>query len=215
MTPIRRMSVFGLAVLLAAATAAADTTTTTREVLSPSVESADTARAAQLPELQAAPDSGVSVVPPRATVDTTRTHAEAIDTLNRGASPNLMVAKCREMDVALRKWGQGTDTVAKLLREVQREEWELRRIWPPGPIDDVNAPAPAVPHGYGRAASGGLIDRGRPEPCYDPPCLKGCVGDFVVVFNPTGSGRARLLAAHRARVNRLVRRVNRAILAAP
>jgi hypothetical protein len=197
------------ALLLLAAMAAADATATTQEVPSPSAEPADT--------LRAAPDSGAAIVPSLAAVDTFPTHAEAIDTLDRGASPNQMIAKCREMDAALRACGQAGDSVARLLHEVQQEESELRRIWPPDVSLFISGPLLGLPGWPVRNFFIRPIYPGRDTGSLDEACnailggLSCCTPIPMPAVVATRWERTGLMAKHRVRVNKLVRRNNRII----
>jgi hypothetical protein len=198
--------------VLLAAMAAADTTSITREAASPPAESTDTPGAA--------PDSGAATMRLPRAADTLETRAEAIDTLARGASPDQMIAKCREMDAALRESEQGSDSIAELLHEVHEEESELRRIWPPG-VSFFSGPLLGLPGWAGGSLFGytvypkpdtASIDEACSAILGNPAC---CAPTPVRVTAVPRQRRTGLMAKHRIRVNNLVRRVNRSVLAAP
>ena len=164
-----------------------------------------------------------------AAADTALTARESVpggimDTLVGAVSPAGMAMKCREMNEALSESGRDDRTVAGLVREVNREREALRtlrlmpvktclsamaggslggllcaligipvglRIWAGGPNDNLLVLVPMVGCGVG-----------------------GTIGAAIGVATDVADNR-RILARHRSLINDLVRRVNRAVVAAP
>jgi len=238
-TAIRRTSVLGLALLLAVATAAADTVITAQEVISCWVVSADTNLVRlKLPEggirmlytrdvyeIRLSDSSRVAELTAqlpqvRITLDPAR-HAGALDTLSRNASPTEMAARCREMETSLLDCGRSNEAVVGLLREVRREEAELRGIWPQETNCLVSGPITGLLVGLVGALIGEAIaPTTETEFCLSPGggfvgCPVGCAVGFVTGVAVSKWRRVSLIAEHRVRLNDLVRRVNRAIASPP
>jgi hypothetical protein len=121
------------------------------------------------------------------------------------------------MDAALRKCGQAGDSVAELLHEVQEEELELRRTWPPDMSHFIGGPQLGLPVWPVRNLFSRPVLPGRDEGSVQKvvEAILGCLGccnpvPVPVVVN-TRWERTGLMAKHRVRVNKLVRRANRII----
>ncbi len=196
--------------------------------------------AARLPLVRVVVDSGQDVCPPALRIrellllrlgraretyakDPNR-NPDVVGTLTPNASRAEIEARCRDMTIVLCECGRSNKTVAGLLREVSHEANALRRDW--------FHLGTCCLYGTLGGALGGLIGASigegiNPTP-YDPGgpgypghgILWGCpvgiaVGSGIAMTVAT-SLRARILTEqHRCRVNELIIRVNRAIVAAP
>jgi len=235
-TAVSRLSVLGLAVLLAAATAAADVVITADEVIPCSVVLADTdfvrlklpqggirmLCARGVSEIHLTDSSRVAEMGARLRGIKVTWHADVLGTLARNASPAEMAARCREMDAALDECGRKDDTVAGLLREVNREAEALQGLLP------RPAMAICVPCGCLLGMAVGTFVGAAVAPTevagFDADgffrssgigCGAGAVlGAGTGMAISTGYG-AYQVARHRDRVNDLVRRVNRAVASQP
>jgi len=238
MTAIHRTSVLRLALLLAAATAAADTVITAKEAISCWVESADSnfvrlklpeggirmLHTRDVREVRLSDSSRVSELTNRLSqVRITRNrarHAGYLDTLARNASPTEMAALYREMKDALLDCPRGSETVVGLVRELHREEAELRTLWPQAASYLVSGPCAGGLLGAVGGAIGDAIYPGNPMTFCDPGggivgCPVGCIVGYPVGVAIGRWRRASLIAENRVRVNNLVRRVNRVIASPP
>ncbi len=193
------------------------------------------------PQVAPSPDSTRPVPAPVAATDLPL-YASVVDTLVRGATPDAMAAKCREMDAALRGCGRNAPTVFDLLRQVNNEQEAIRGIWAPWRTKLCVASCGGVVGGGGGCAGFGVGEDIRPTEVYsdcvgfgpDQHCPSSCevvwgggpVGAIVglvagsLVGSLTGAAigagwRAVLVNRHRTQVNALVRRVNLAIASAP
>jgi hypothetical protein len=243
MTAIRWKSVLGLAVLLAAATAAADTVVTAAEVISCRVVSADTnfvhlklpqggirmLSTRDVREIRLSDSSRVAELAARLPGARVTWHADVLDTLARNASPAEMAGRCRDMDAALRECGRSNRTAARLLREVNREAVELAKT-PPKSASYLWGIACCGLLGGSIAVVGGVEFPQRFPLVGQETSWKilrdvGCgvlAGTGVGIIpsllcGPTVGEAMRTseIRRHRARVNDLVRRVNRVIATVP
>jgi hypothetical protein len=201
--------------------------------------------AAQLPQVRVTVDSGQPIPPRdvrahemlRLRMDRAREaragglaeYAETLDTLSLGASPGEMSWRCREMRAVLRECGRSNRTVARLLREVNGEAEELAKT-PPKSASYFWGIACCGLLGGSIAVVGGvefpqrfpLVGQETPwEILRDVGCgvLVGAAVGVIpsLLCGPTvgKAMRASEIKQHRARVNDLVRRVNRAVVAEP
>jgi hypothetical protein len=158
-------------------------------------------------------------------------YTDVVETLAVEASPAIMATRCLEMDAVLRHCGRSDDTVATLTREVDREAEGLRGFHP-GDATCLSVGCGGLLGGAGGSIigwsmvpeeeAGGLI-----------PSLEwwnrnharvlaagigagvGLVAGSLVGLAVSKELRASRIASHRARVNDLVRRVNRAVASVP
>jgi hypothetical protein len=228
-----------LAVLLAAATAAADVVVTDKEVIKCHVISCDTIslrlempsggtrtfytrdiREIHLSDSGRVAELADRLPQVRITQDSVR-RAGPLDAEFQNATPEEMVAKCRELYGVLLASGQNTDTIAVLLRDVEREEQALRRIWPsaaalclPGILGGIPLGILGAAIGFRAFQNAGHEDCGPCLGCAEGGVLGGAVGSALGAILGADA-RRRTIVAHRERVNTLVRRVNRAIATAP
>ena len=192
------------------------------------------------PQVAPSPDSARPVPAPVVPADLP-CHAGVVDTLARGASPDAMAAKCREMDAALRGCGRNATTVFDLLRQVNNEQEALRRIWPQvGPAFCI-AGCISLSAVGGGCAGFGVGEDIRPTEVYSD-CIIGPESDFptncdvvwgggpvgaivgLVAGSLAGSlggaaigagWRAVLFNRHRGQVNALIRKVSMVTTPAP
>jgi hypothetical protein len=161
-----------------------------------------------------------------------RWYSVVVETLAANASPARMAARCLEINAVLRHCGRGDDTVAGLTSEVDHEAAELRGLGS-GKATCVSA----MWGGLLGGAGGSIIGWNAGPPVGDEPgtmagCLQegfnayaasirgliGCgvglaAGSLVGLAVSHGLRESRL-ASHRARVNELIHRVNRAMMPA-
>ena len=147
-------------------------------------------------------------------------YTDVVDTIALNASPDELAARCRDMDIVLRECRRSDETIAELLRDVNREQGAIRGIRPGLMTYCLYGTLGGVPCGL----IGGLIGEGSdPEPmeCYTwrypvGGAAVGCVAGTVIGMALGASMRANALTKqHRSRVNDLIRRVNRAVVALP
>ena len=148
---------------------------------------------------------------------------DVVDTLPLRTSPAEMVARCRDMDIALCERGQDDRAVAGLRREVLSEQAALRRIWPQQGTCCLSG---MLGGGLGVIVGGALGLVVVQPVIYGDPVFWDCGGGPVgaVVGCAVGSAvgvaidladNGLILARHRDHVNDLVRRVNRAVSSQP
>jgi hypothetical protein len=146
--------------------------------------------------------------------------AGGIDTLPENASQAQMVARCLNLNAALLECGRSDDTIAELLRDVNREAEALRALRPQQPTS-LYAPRGGLLGMVLGTALGSALDPPEPlnlfngENLHLTTCSCGCAAGGVLGYlagMTLGAGRRdNLLAKHRSLLNDLIRRVNRAI----
>jgi hypothetical protein len=148
-------------------------------------------------------------------------HGAIIDTLPRSASPAEMTARCRDMDFVLRECGRSDETVAGLLREVNREAEALRRNGLHSGTCCISGACGGLLGGIigvlvvlAYDPSGGSFDYAS-QGALIPPAA-GCVlGSAIGATLGTSLRTESLTRQRRSRVSDLIRRVNRAVVAEP
>ena len=165
----------------------------------------------QLPPASATQDSSQPTPQPPAPATSLPYRPMVVDSMPRKVSPAAMAAKCRDMKVVLRDCGRRNDTVFDLVRDIDKEQKELRRIWP-----EVETYSGIYVTVAGLAGCGiGSLIAFASNPCGANPAgpVVGCVAGSLAGAAFGARRGAKLVADHRGRVNDLVRRVN--IAAAP
>ena len=187
----------------------------------------------RLPQSRVVPDPGGPVPPPatralemlrvrlerlrRARAEGLPWNTDILDTLERGAALSEIEARCRQISTVLLECGRGDQVIAELLRESNREEEALHRIWPAAVTSLVGAPLGALPGAYIGAVIGDLIQPPPSQGCQaaNGGAIVGCpVGCLLGAGIGAGIGmqlRKNTIAWHRNRVNALIFKINYAL----
>jgi hypothetical protein len=143
-----------------------------------------------------------------------------IDTLPLRTEPVEMTARCRDMETALRDCGRNDRAVAALQRNVRHEKEELRAILPPLATPIIHGPCLGLLLGVvgfwaGNTIYPKVLTSGASWPVGCPVgavvgCPVGCAVGYLGGVAISKWRRVGLITEHRAAVNSLVRRANRA-----